>query len=105
MPAIVAPRRTSTEIRRAVTGFTASQCCTTEARWPTAAHIIGAGEMLTPPTVRIGVLLVCATGVGFAALDVSRATQSSPGITTVPGILVGHHTLKERPTGCTVILA
>ena len=26
-------------------------------------------------------------------------------LTTVPGIRVGHHTLQERPTGCTVILA
>jgi hypothetical protein len=27
------------------------------------------------------------------------------GITAVPGIELGHHTLTERPTGCTVILA
>lgn len=27
------------------------------------------------------------------------------GITAVPGILVGHHTLDRRPTGCTVVLA
>ena len=26
-------------------------------------------------------------------------------LTLVPGIKVGHHTLNERPTGCTVILA
>src|SRR5262245_52867618 len=26
-------------------------------------------------------------------------------LTAVPGIKVGHHTLTERPTGCTVILA
>src|SRR5213593_4407369 len=26
-------------------------------------------------------------------------------LTAVPGLLVGHHTLAERPTGCTVILA
>jgi L-aminopeptidase/D-esterase-like protein len=30
---------------------------------------------------------------------------STEGITSIPGILVGHFTLKERPTGCTVILA
>ncbi len=30
--------------------------------------------------------------------------QSAEGITAVPGIKVGHHTLTERPTGCTVIL-
>jgi L-aminopeptidase/D-esterase-like protein len=27
------------------------------------------------------------------------------GLTAIPGIKVGHHTLKERPTGCTVVLA
>ena len=31
-------------------------------------------------------------------------TQSMKGLTDVPGIKVGHHTLRERPTGCTVIL-
>jgi len=29
----------------------------------------------------------------------------SPGLTAVPGIRVGHATLAERPTGCTVVLA
>ena len=34
-------------------------------------------------------------------------TQMAPskGLTDVPGIRVGHHTLTERPTGCTVVLA
>src|SRR3989440_13011524 len=31
--------------------------------------------------------------------------MKSKGLTDVPGIKVGHHTLTERPTGCTVILA
>jgi L-aminopeptidase/D-esterase-like protein len=37
----------------------------------------------------------------------SSAAQQTPnrGITAVPGIRVGQHTLTERPTGCTVILA
>ena len=30
--------------------------------------------------------------------------QSHRGLTAVDGIKVGHHTLTERPTGCTVIL-
>jgi L-aminopeptidase/D-esterase-like protein len=44
------------------------------------------------------------------AADQSRATQSAPraasggGLTDVDGLRVGHHTLTERPTGCTVIL-
>lgn len=33
------------------------------------------------------------------------ASVPSGAITDVPGITVGHHTLTERPTGCTVILA
>jgi len=31
--------------------------------------------------------------------------QSDPGLTAVPGLEVGHDTLPERPTGCTVVLA
>jgi L-aminopeptidase/D-esterase-like protein len=43
-------------------------------------------------------------------LAAQRASSSQPGtsvhkgITAVDGIKVGHHTLTERPTGCTVIL-
>ena len=31
--------------------------------------------------------------------------MDSWGITAVAGLELGHHTLTERPTGCTVILA
>ena len=31
--------------------------------------------------------------------------HSGPGLTAVPGLEVGHDTLPERPTGCTVVLA
>jgi len=34
----------------------------------------------------------------------SQAPFDDRGLTTVPGITVGHHTLTERPTGCTVVL-
>jgi L-aminopeptidase/D-esterase-like protein len=47
-----------------------------------------------------------------AALRTQHTTASGGGaetanstLTAVPGIKVGHHTLTERPTGCTVILA
>jgi L-aminopeptidase/D-esterase-like protein len=47
-----------------------------------------------------------------AALRMQHATASAGSaetanttLTAVPGIKVGHHTLSERPTGCTVILA
>src|SRR6476620_5236846 len=35
----------------------------------------------------------------------SMSSAGSKGLTDVPGIKVGHVTLTERPTGCTVILA
>ncbi len=37
--------------------------------------------------------------------DLSAQTTPSRGLTAVPGLKVGHHTLSERPTGCTVVLA
>lgn len=39
-----------------------------------------------------------------ALLDSRPLAQASKGLTEVAGIKVGHHTLTERPTGCTVIL-
>ncbi|MBI2835212.1 MAG: P1 family peptidase [Acidobacteria bacterium] len=33
-----------------------------------------------------------------------RAGAAERGLTLVPGVKVGHHTLTERPTGCTVVL-
>jgi len=48
-------------------------------------------------TAAIGALLLATAG--------ATGGQSRPkGITDVAGIRVGHHTLSERPTGCTVIL-
>jgi L-aminopeptidase/D-esterase-like protein len=38
-----------------------------------------------------------------AALD-SRAQSGNLTLTAVPGVKVGHHTITERPTGCTAIL-
>src|ERR1044072_1086016 len=38
------------------------------------------------------------------ATSVAQAPVASKGLTAVPGVKVGHHTLSERPTGCTVIL-
>jgi len=47
-------------------------------------------------SVAVGTALVLAIG--------ASAQSRSKGITDVPGIRVGHHTLSERPTGCTVIV-
>ena len=33
------------------------------------------------------------------------AMQTNTGLTAVDGLKVGHHTLTQRPTGCTVVLA
>ena len=49
---------------------------------------------------------IAAVGALLLAAFLVVGAQSRPkGITDVPGIRVGHHTLSERPTGCTVILA
>ena len=49
------------------------------------------------------VLLACAAAAQSPLA--TPAANGSKGITDVPGIRVGHFTLAERPTGCTVILA
>ena len=46
-------------------------------------------------------LLSCMPG-SLASRSAEKAARS-PSLTDVKGILVGHYTLKERPTGCTVI--
>lgn len=49
--------------------------------------------------------LVLAASVAAAFLPaLVSAADASKGLTAVEGIRVGHHTLGERPTGCTVIL-
>ena len=50
-----------------------------------------------------GPLWLAVLVAAFAAAATPRAADN-PTITAVPGIKVGHFTLKERPTGCTVIL-
>jgi L-aminopeptidase/D-esterase-like protein len=50
--------------------------------------------------VRVLVLVLAASLVARPAV----AAEAARGLTAVEGIKVGHFTLKERPTGCTVIL-
>jgi L-aminopeptidase/D-esterase-like protein len=40
-----------------------------------------------------------------AAQTSADAARAAKGLTAVPGLKVGHYTLAERPTGCTVVLA
>ncbi|NOT45140.1 MAG: P1 family peptidase [Acidobacteria bacterium] len=48
----------------------------------------------------IAACVVAAASIALGAVD----DPTGRGLTAVPGIRVGHHTLSERPTGCTVIL-
>ena len=55
-------------------------------------------------------LIVGALLVGAPISHGPLEAQGGPGmdawgITAVPGLELGHHTLSERPTGCTVVLA
>jgi L-aminopeptidase/D-esterase-like protein len=55
--------------------------------------------MRTICAVIVGSVMVAgAAGIG------TETTGTSKGLTDVAGLKVGHHTLTERPTGCTVIL-
>ena len=53
------------------------------------------------PVRRWMVLPVALAALGAAQADSKLANAT---LTAVPGIKVGHHTLSERPTGCTVVL-
>jgi L-aminopeptidase/D-esterase-like protein len=56
----------------------------------------------------VAAVCVVLSGAGQAASNAPQAAgmeQSSKGLTEVPGIKVGHVSLSERPTGCTVVLA
>jgi L-aminopeptidase/D-esterase-like protein len=52
----------------------------------------------------VGVGVVAGSMVSRAQRGPAASTMTSKGLTAVPGIRVGHHTLSERPTGCTVVL-
>src|SRR5262249_25362470 len=62
------------------------------------------GTMMSRMTVRVTPLALALAAVGIAGMMLAHAAQSNRTITVVPGIKVGHFTLRERPTGCTVIL-
>src|ERR1043165_4811115 len=50
-------------------------------------------------------LLLAISALAIAVMvGVAAQTRVNRGITQVPGIRVGHFTLAERPTGCTVLL-
>ena len=47
-------------------------------------------------------LLAALTATAMCVIVHAQSTMK--GLTDIPGIKVGHHTLRERPTGCTVVL-
>jgi L-aminopeptidase/D-esterase-like protein len=55
------------------------------------------------PVVALGLAAWVAVAA-VAGQQASPPAAANPTLTAVPGIKVGHHTLTERPTGCTVIL-
>lgn len=57
------------------------------------------------PAAHLQAALVAVACLTAAPMLLAQARQvRDAGITRVPGIKVGHHTLTERPTGCTVVL-
>jgi len=55
---------------------------------------------------RTALTIAACVAAASPAFALQRAQETgSTSITDVPGILVGQHTLAERPTGCTVVLA
>jgi hypothetical protein len=60
-----------------------------------------------PVPIRLLPLAGCAALLTVIASGAAVQPGGAPlnrTLTAVPGIRVGHHTLSERPTGCTVIL-
>lgn len=53
-------------------------------------------------------MLFCLSGTATASERVPAKSEEGhkgeKGLTAVDGVKVGHHTLSERPTGCTVVL-
>ncbi len=53
----------------------------------------------------VATLILAIGAVGASQAAAQTGAPANRTITAVPGVKVGHHTLTERPTGCTVILA
>jgi len=65
------------------------------------------GRFLTIPiamALGVGVVVAVRAQAPPAGAIADTSTAAKKGVTAVPGITVGHFTLTERPTGCTVIL-
>lgn len=81
----------------------------------TCQRVWAGGRLLRPAATstphvrwRLGVILCAAwlgAGCSGGAQSSASGTSAVSGLTAVSGLKVGHVTLAERPTGCTVILA
>ena len=56
-------------------------------------------------TVALALAALSAFAARSTVVDAQSPPATSKGLTAVAGLKVGHHTLRERPTGCTVIVA
>src|SRR4030095_16064168 len=52
----------------------------------------------------LGVLAIAGTVVSLAQRGPASSSMTNKSLTAVAGIRVGHFTLSERPTGCTVVV-
>ena len=60
---------------------------------------------MTPPMGRGGVVVSVAALMSLTmAAERAQPAATPRGLTAIDGIKVGHHTLQDRPTGCTVVL-
>ena len=74
-------------------------------QWTSAIESILPGARMR---VLVGMAFLIAAGATLVLLSVpspSQAQELAWGLTAIPGLKVGHFTLSERPTGCTVVLA
>ncbi len=100
MAALVAPQKTSTDTKRAerVGRAEAAGAVTVPGRYNRPV------EVTVPGTYAVGVVFGTAVVALVATAAMDPQTPAPAGLTSVAGVKVGHHTLAERPTGCTVIL-
>src|SRR5688572_683756 len=52
----------------------------------------------------VGVMAIAGSVISLAQRGPASSSMTNKGLTAVQGIRVGHHTLSERPTGCTVVV-
>ena len=67
--------------------------------------VVSSGALLVAAYASAEHVLVTAAEPATSQQPVKTDLTTLTGLTAVSGIKVGHHTLSERPTGCTVILA